>query len=63
MKNLGRRLSKEEQKQVNGGSWDVAGRGCNNSLDCYKDHPFFGPGDVYCNNIFNGRNIGACQYW
>ena len=56
--NLGTTLSKEEQKDINGGFFGFGNR-CSRNSDCYGQ--FLGPGDVFCTgSIFNP---GSCQFY
>ncbi len=60
MKNLGRKLSKQEQKQVHGG--DVGGMPCNTNRDCWDASIFLGPGDVSCRTSFFSGGRKVCVY-
>jgi len=50
LKNLGKTLTKGQQKEVKGGN--IGGSPCNNNADCWAMSPFFGPGDVSCRSSF-----------
>lgn len=56
IQDLGTPLSKQQQQQVNGG---VAGMPCRTNADCWRNHPFLGPGDVSCRSDFwiPGRRV------
>ncbi|MBQ4822710.1 hypothetical protein [Aquimarina sp. MMG016] len=46
LENFGKSLTKEQQKEINGGN--IGGRRCNTNRDCWDSSPFLGPGDVSC---------------
>ena len=56
--NLGKSLTKEQQREVNGG---YAGMRCNTNADCWDTHPFLGPGDISC-RYQNGSGYKVCIY-
>ncbi len=49
MKNLGRKLSGKEQKEIKGGNiGNIGGMFCRSHQDCWNASPYLGPGDVSC---------------
>ncbi|WP_075342238.1 hypothetical protein [Tenacibaculum agarivorans] len=55
MKNLGRKLSKIEQKEIQGGNFGLGRILCQTDSDCYNASPLLGSGDVYCGYGIRGR--------
>ncbi len=55
MKNLGRKLSNKEQKEIKGGRFGLGRIFCSTDSDCYQGHPFLEAGDVRCGYGIRGR--------
>lgn len=60
IKNLGKSLTKKEQKEVNGGF--VGGMPCRTNKDCWDASPYLGPGDVSCRYSFFGGGRKVCVF-
>ncbi len=59
IQNLGKPLSKKNQREINGG----AGNGrCRTHRDCWDMYPFLGIGDVSCRRPFRGVVDGMCIF-
>ncbi|AUC14675.1 hypothetical protein BTO06_05760 [Tenacibaculum sp. SZ-18] len=59
IENLGKSLSKKEQKQVEGGFGNIP---CRTNRDCWNAYPFLGPGDVSCRNSWTGWGGRVCIF-
>ncbi len=59
IENLGKSLSKKEQREVSGGWGTVY---CNSHRDCWDAYPFLGPGDVSCRDSVYGWGQRVCIF-
>ncbi|WP_299677828.1 hypothetical protein [uncultured Tenacibaculum sp.] len=56
LKNLGKKLTKEQQKSINGGYTNIF---CNTHRDCWESIPYAFPGDFSCVKRY-GSFYGTC---
>ena len=60
IQNLGKFLTKNQQKEINGGQLPIIGKACQTNADCTAFGGTFGWPDVYCKrNRFSSQ--GTCQ--
>ena len=59
IENLGKSLTKTQQKEVKGG---VAGMICYSHSDCWNASMYLGPGDVSCRYSYFGGYYKVCVF-
>ncbi|TCI93733.1 hypothetical protein [Tenacibaculum sp. M341] len=61
IQNLGKSLTKNQQKEINGGQLPIIGQACTTNADCSAFGGTFGWPDVYCKKR-NRFSQGTCQF-